>query len=178
MPSLAASHALTCLCSRPLGEDRPWGGNLSPFIRPRSALGMRCLCRHIPLPRGKQLPSPQDFVPIHQDASWNYHGYLVYALPTCLLTSSPILFWISSTTFWWGDLSLLFAMRWMRPPLTPAVTQGRDNSWEHRVAPPGAGTEDSWTIIVHFLFIAAATVLGWSIWESLMGEAGESVKIK
>lgn len=31
--------------------------------------------------------------------------------------------------------------------------------------------------ISHF-FIAATAVLGWSVWESLRGEAGESVKIK
>lgn len=76
-------------------------------------------------------------------------------------------------------------MRWMRPPLTPAVTQGRDNSWEHRVAPPGAGTEDSWAIIVHFYLLLPVQFLAgpygrvsWVRRESLMGEVGESVKIK
>lgn len=46
-----------CVSCR-LGEDRPWGGNLSLFTRPYSALGMSSLCKHIPIPMGKQLHVP------------------------------------------------------------------------------------------------------------------------
>lgn len=53
----AQLHRPACV-SCPLGEDRPWGGNLSPFTRPCSALGVSSLCNHIPIPMGKQLRVP------------------------------------------------------------------------------------------------------------------------
>lgn len=229
------------LPARPLGEDRPWSGDLSPFRGPHSAPGTRCLHGQGPLPRGKQLqvptfpprinpglwpsitvqegcvgwlqqplcaqiscepcracllgwcppgeagcclarpsscpnsppppalPSPRDPVPSHQDVKWR----LVCALLTSLPFSSPVLLQPPS-----GGVILRCFFAMGEATSSTCSDTGEGQLVAAQGCPSRGGRRGQLGNCCPFLFTAASTVLGWSVWESLGGEAGGSVKIK